>query len=296
YIRETLDSVYQVNYHDLEVIIWDDGSTDVESLQVLTQVEKEYPGLKVYWGKNQGLAGARNSLAQVATGEFLAFLDADDKIHPDYYPKAVQILQNYDNVGMVSAWVQHFGDYHGKWIAWQTEFPYLLCHNMIGSAVVVRKSAYLQVGGQKVIMSKLGGFEDWEGYVNMNGRGWLCTVIPELYFWYRVRKGSMYRSLSLQNHNSLAQQIANLHLDLYRLYGKDVFNLCNQNWVSPIYWTNPAKDYHLLFPSHGRSSIWQVLKKLANLLGVPQSQRDKLKELFGRLGILTMYALARLPV
>ncbi|MEN9248900.1 MAG: glycosyltransferase [Gloeomargarita sp. GXS_bins_116] len=276
YIRETLDSVYQVNYSDLEVLIWDDGSTELESIHVLTQVEKEYPGLTVYRSANQGLAGARNSLAQVATGEFIAFLDADDRVHPDYYSKAVQILQRYDNVGIVSAWVQHFGDYHGCWVTWQTELPYLLCHNMITSAVVVRRAAYLQVGGQKMEMSRLGGFEDWESFINFNRNGWLGVVIPEFYFLYRIREGSMYRSLSLSNHALLGQWISVFHDSLYQQYGTEIFNLCNQNEISPIHWTNPTKSYYL--PTVGLMAR-KFLSKVANRLGLSPKLRYNLKRL-----------------
>ncbi|MCS6783560.1 MAG: hypothetical protein NZ482_10395, partial [Gloeomargarita sp. SKYG98] len=137
----------------------------------------------------------------------------------------------------------------------------------------------LQVGGQKVIMSKLGGFEDWEGYVNMNEQGWLGIVIPEFYFIYRVRPNSMYRSLSTQNRLLLEQKIVGYHPELYQLYGHELFNLSDQNEISPTYWSSPAQRHYFL---HSEPLTRTILRKVANLLSIPQVIRDKIKSfMFG---------------
>ena len=77
YILECLDSVCGQTLHSIEVICVDDGSTDQSFFRI-----KEYSKLdkrvKVVRQQNQGAGVARNFGLQLATGEYVAFLDADD--------------------------------------------------------------------------------------------------------------------------------------------------------------------------------------------------------------------------
>ncbi len=239
FIRETLTSVYASDYPHLEVIILNDGSTDKNSLETLAAVEKEYSNLKVIHTENQGVAAARNHMAEIASGEYLAFLDSDDKVSPNFYTQAAKVLHQYENVGFVASWIKEFGDSQKVWVAWNTEFPYLLGHNTLGVCTVVRKSAYVAAGGMKPLLAE--NLEDYECWISLCEQGWLGVVIPELHYFYRIRSNSRLSSSNRDQLFYLYEIIASLHPELYRNYGIELYKLLNQNGASWL-WDNPSKN------------------------------------------------------
>ena len=77
---------------NLEIIAVDDASTD-NSLQVLKELEKRYPGRvkAVASPENKKQGGARNLGLQHAKGRYIGFMDADDWVVPDLYEKMVEL-------------------------------------------------------------------------------------------------------------------------------------------------------------------------------------------------------------
>ncbi|MDX2242841.1 MAG: glycosyltransferase [Leptolyngbyaceae cyanobacterium bins.302] len=239
FIEETLESVYASDYPDVEVILLDDGSTDPQSLTKLTSVQSRYPSLKVIHTQNQGVAAARNHMAAIASGEYIALLDSDDKVSSTFYTQAANVLDQYQNVGFVASWLQEFGSSQKVWIAWNPEFPYLLCHNMLGVCTVVRKFAYLAVGGMKPLLAE--NLEDYECWISLCEQGWAGVVIPEFHYFYRIRPTSRLGTSNRDQLLYLYEAIARLHPDLYSKYGSEVYHLLNQNGASWL-WDNPARS------------------------------------------------------
>ena len=75
FVRRCLDSIYRQMNNEVEVIVIDDGSTDMSRYIV---DEYKPKGFRVYHQKNKGVGSARNAGLQKAKGEFITFLDADD--------------------------------------------------------------------------------------------------------------------------------------------------------------------------------------------------------------------------
>ncbi len=239
FIEETLDSVYASDYPDIEVIVLDDGSNDIQSLKKLASLRDHYPNLKVIHTSNQGVAAARNEMAVIASGEYIAFLDSDDRVSPIFYTQAVNVLNQYENVGFVASWLKEFGNSQKVWIAWNPEFPYLLCHNMMGVCTIVRKSAYLAVGGMKSVLAE--NLEDYECWISLCEQGWVGVVIPAFHYFYRIRPNSRLGSSNREQLLYLYEAIANLHPDLYSKYGNEIYHLLNQNGASWL-WDNPSHN------------------------------------------------------
>jgi glycosyltransferase involved in cell wall biosynthesis len=83
YIARCLDSILAQTFADIEIIAVDDGSTD-GSGELLGKYADKDTRIKVIYQPNQGVASARNVGLDVATGEYVAFVDADDYISPRY--------------------------------------------------------------------------------------------------------------------------------------------------------------------------------------------------------------------
>lgn len=77
YLQKSIESVSKQTLKDLELICVDDGSTD-NSLDILRELKELYPFIKVIRQENHGSGKARNAGIENATGEYIAFLDADD--------------------------------------------------------------------------------------------------------------------------------------------------------------------------------------------------------------------------
>lgn len=89
YLRRALDSVVSQTFKDIEVILVNDGSTD-SSYDILQEYSKKYDNFIILNKENGGLSDARNAGLKMAKGEYIAFLDSDDYLHP----KFLEILYN----------------------------------------------------------------------------------------------------------------------------------------------------------------------------------------------------------
>lgn len=79
YLRECLDSVISQTYHNLEIICVNDGSPD-NSLSILEEYAAKDSRIRIISQENAGISVARNTGMDVATGEYIYFLDSDDYI------------------------------------------------------------------------------------------------------------------------------------------------------------------------------------------------------------------------
>lgn len=254
YIDETIQSILASDYTDKEILIINDGSTDETSIKKLEQY-KNNPSIKIISGKNKGLATTRNIGAQHAKGEFLAILDADDKIDRNYYSAAVRVLSEYRNIDFVACWTQYFGASNNVWPGFTPEPPIILYHNTVNSSsLVFKKSSFLHYGGNDEAMAW--GLEDYEYVVSILAQGGKGVVLPEILFQYRVRQDSMFRGLSKLKKLLLCQHISNKHKNIYATFASDVFNLQNANGPG-IALDNPSLDYNLSddLPFGGRLSV-----------------------------------------
>ena len=77
YLQNCVQSVLTQTYHDLQVILVDDGSTDSSDI-LCDQLARQDSRMQVVHKKNGGLSDARNAGLMVATGDYVAFLDSDD--------------------------------------------------------------------------------------------------------------------------------------------------------------------------------------------------------------------------
>lgn len=95
YIAECLESVINQTYKNMEIIVINDGTKDNSAVIAKQYAEKDNR-IKVYDFENGGLSLARNRGVELAKGKYAAFLDSDDKIHPDMYMNMINKLEKYD--------------------------------------------------------------------------------------------------------------------------------------------------------------------------------------------------------
>lgn len=92
YVLGTIQSVLDQTYQDWEAFIINDGSTD-NSAEIVRTIKD--PRIHLYEQDNQGVSSARNKAIQMANGDFIALLDADDKWFPTYLETMVELYKKY---------------------------------------------------------------------------------------------------------------------------------------------------------------------------------------------------------
>lgn len=83
YVSRCHDSVLDNTYRNLEIICVNDGSTDGTSA-LLHEYAKKDPRVIVIDNENGGVSFARQAAIDIATGDFLPFVDGDDWVHPQF--------------------------------------------------------------------------------------------------------------------------------------------------------------------------------------------------------------------
>lgn len=96
-LQRCLDSVRQQTYSNLEVILIDDGSTD-GSRNICMSYTKRDSRLRYLYQPNAGVSAARNLGLDAATGTYVAFLDSDDWLSPDYLARLHTAMSDCDLV------------------------------------------------------------------------------------------------------------------------------------------------------------------------------------------------------
>ncbi len=95
YLPRCLDSILAQQYHNIEIIAVDDGSSD-ESGEVLDEYAKFHSTIRAIHKENGGVTSARLRGVAEASGEWIGFVDGDDEIEPDMYERLLHNALKYN--------------------------------------------------------------------------------------------------------------------------------------------------------------------------------------------------------
>ncbi len=109
FLEETVASVLSQTYPNIEIIIVDDGSTD-ESRHIIEKLAASNPTITPHFKPNGGQLSAFNTGVELAHGEILFFLDADDLYHQDYIEKAVAVYRDHPGCDFLFCALKEFGN------------------------------------------------------------------------------------------------------------------------------------------------------------------------------------------
>ena len=101
YLEKSIKSIEKQSFKDIELICVNDGSTD-NTLEILDKYKEKYDWIKVYTQENQGSGKARNNGMLKSSGEYIAFLDADDFFIDDHSLEKIYNIAKNNNANMVS--------------------------------------------------------------------------------------------------------------------------------------------------------------------------------------------------
>lgn len=119
-LNEAVQSILSQTWQAFEFVIIDDGSTD-SSAAALAAWQQHDERIRVYTQGNQGLAAALNRGVNLAQGEFIARMDADDVSRPNRLAVQLDFLQSRPSVGVCGTWVALAGVSTGQIVRFPTD-------------------------------------------------------------------------------------------------------------------------------------------------------------------------------
>ena len=163
WLDRCIRSVENQYYENWELCLYDDASSERETIDCLKQWErKNDPRIKIQYGeKNLHISGASNEALKMATGEFIALLDHDDELAPDALFENVKAINHQPDADMIYSdedKISETGDRLTPFFKPSWSLDLLLSHMYTGHLGVYRKSIVDQIGGFRV------GYEGSQDY------------------------------------------------------------------------------------------------------------------------------------
>lgn len=230
YVAEAINSALRQTFKDIEIVCVNDGSTD-NSVEIIKSFENKYKNFIFLNNKeNRGVIYSRNFAIKNCNGTYILPLDADDIIEPTYVEKAVKILDNNPNIGIVYCKAKIFGNYDKYWNLKPFNKSDILYENCIFCSAIFRKSDFLKIGGYNNNMKY--GCEDYDLWLSFIEQGLEVFQINEILFSYRQYDETSRTTISLKNKKEIWNNLIKNHINLY---------LNDENFLERLIFSNPIK-------------------------------------------------------
>jgi glycosyltransferase involved in cell wall biosynthesis len=196
FLPEAIGSILRQSFQDFEIIVVDDGSTD-NTREVMVQFSSRVQYVRQ---GNAGPSAAYNHGDEIARGEYILFLDADDALMEEALEKAVSVMDGAPQAGFCYGQVRYM-DEDGKELMLSRQWPegsglmtarqvileLVNLRFILPSAVLFRRVCFREVGR---FDQSLGYGEDTELFVRLAGR-YLVAYIAEPLTWRRKHRGAI---------------------------------------------------------------------------------------------------------
>jgi glycosyltransferase involved in cell wall biosynthesis len=219
YLREAVESVLNQTRAPDEIIITDDGSND-GSVELIRSYEKQYPELikTIFHDNNVGIPENKNSGFKEASGDWVTYLDGDDRFLPNKIEVDLATLEAHPEADIVYAncqYIDETGKVNGIWAESEEEVPAGEVYVDVLARTFPRNSLFRNEMIRRPVLKKSGYmdpqfsmYHDWELRVRLTERSSVA---------YNSTVTSEYR----QHRNSVSASSARHHLDeCIRLYEK----------------------------------------------------------------------------
>ena len=208
YLEAAVDSARRCGYQPLEIVVVDDGSAEPATLRILDGLT----GVVTRRQPPRGLPAARNAALEMARGEFVIPLDADDELPPGFVGPAVRALQRDPALGAIGGSVRNVGllDHVSVPVGYVPDLSLVV--NTFGRATAVLRSRALRSAGG--YDEGLPAYEDWDLYLRLHKAGWGVEYLPLTGQIYRRHADAMTFRQDERSRIALTQRLLRTHADL----------------------------------------------------------------------------------
>ena len=235
YLPKAIDSVLGQTYQNFEIIIVDDGSTD-NTKETIQNYFKNYPDkIRYFYQENRGLPGARNAGINVAKGDYIALLDADDEFIPVALEECLYFIEQNNAEWCIIDILREEGnrkDILNSNIPVNNYILYILddCYSFIRRAFFFSKRTIVDVG---LFDNTFKIFEDWDLYIRLIEANKKFVYINKPLYIYKIRKKSLLKNNTekvlifilqlLKRHHKRLADMGNMAIA--KIYSKHMWNL-----------------------------------------------------------------------
>lgn len=210
-LAEAIMSAIMQDYHDIQIVVVDDGSESPETLAALEKLKQvlSRANVRLIRQENQYLGAARNTIARETQSEYLCFLDDDDLAFPSLVSTLVRAAEGTgaDIVNCLNVYMDEsqrrdtcvhpeaFADKRISYFPTGGPLSLAFSRNNLGAATaLIRRSIFEKVGGYSEL-NKV-GHEDYEFFLKALQLGACIEVCPEPLYLYEVGRPSMISQTS----------------------------------------------------------------------------------------------------
>lgn len=233
-LRESLNAILDQSYQTHEIIVADDCSTD-DSVDVVEEIARRSGRVRLIRNqRNLGPVGNSNRLLELATGEYVYFASADDRVLPGLFEQSMQMLSRYPEAGLCSSQARLIdeagkdrGQYQSRLVAARPTFvsaaesqAALQQHGnwIVGCTLFMRRQAVVDAGG---FIEELGPFIDGFTQQVIALRSGACFIPHPLACWRVTATG--YSVSQSRNTEAYLSQLAHM-VRLMRTEYADLFS------------------------------------------------------------------------
>lgn len=200
-LMKCLNSILKQYYHNIEVCLVDDASTNQETIDTLTMYQKKYKNIRVQFNKENGhISKTTNDALKMAKGDFIALMDNDDELSPHAISEVVKALNKNPQLDFIYSDEDKL-DLNGNRCDPHFKPDYspdtLLSLNYISHLGVIRKSLMTEVGGEEI---GLEGAQDYDLYLKIVEKTNNIYHIPKILYHWRMVEGSTSMAISSKNY------------------------------------------------------------------------------------------------
>lgn len=206
YVVEAIESILNQTYRNLEVIVIDDGSED-DSVEIIKKAIKRDKRARLITQPNRGVVIARNRCMDESKGEYILYVDSDDKI-PSMYVEKLLSGARVLNLDIAYCDYKRFGDDTSRMKFPEFDIELIKAENIVHMSSLIKRGAIGKHRFDEELNRET--HEDWDFFLGLALCGLKFGKVPGVELLYRAHGQS--RSGDIKSPNELNQQG-------FRLYG-----------------------------------------------------------------------------
>ena len=258
YLRKALQSVKRQYYPNWELCLADDGSSHNHVKTVIGEFADGEPRIKTVYRKENGhICRASNSALRLATGEWCAFLDHDDKLTPDALLRVVEYINRHPQAQFCYSdedTLDKEGNRRDPYFKpdWNPEL--LEGQNFICHLAVIRRERIERVGGFE---PGLEGSQDWDLFLKITETLQPDQIVhvPHVLYHWRAVEGSTALALEEKSYVRESSRKA-LEAHCARVHpGSQVFAIAHGHWRIKHPLPTPAPEVSIIIPTRDQADI-----------------------------------------